>query len=305
MRILKHLWACIAFSAITLVAGCSSAAPNELLSSSVAEGPALWSLQDDDTTVYLFGTVHILRPETQWRQDYLNNALVSADTLYFEADTESPEVQASLAGLIQETGVYNDGRSLLKVLSEEQLATVSEAAASLQVPLPALAQLKPWMVGLQLSVMQLIKTGYNPESGVETVLLRDPALSDKTRGYFETAGQQIRLFERLSESDQIEMLVASARFITEDPTGLDTLVSAWAAGDIDEIANQLASVDAFGNQVVYDAVLTERNRNWIPLIEELLEAPGVKFVAVGAGHLAGADSVIAMLRAKGHRIKRH
>lgn len=311
MRSVKYFWLCITLGGLATLAGCANTVADPentaaagLAAGQVSPGPALWALQDSDTTVYLFGTVHILRPETQWRKPHINSALEAADALYFEADTESPEVQAALAGLIQETGIYNDGRSLLTVLGGDSLATVRAAADALQVPMPALAPLKPWMAGLQLSVMQLIKTGYNPESGVETILLGDPALADKSRGYFETAEQQIRLFDRLSERDQIEMLVASAQFIVEDPGALDGLVSAWESGNTAEIAEQLASVEAFGNQTVYDAVLTQRNRDWVPLIESLLEQPGVKFVAVGAGHLAGSDSVLAMLESKGHSIKR-
>lgn len=291
-RLLMLCWA------VLLTSGCAAATPRP------TDGPALWSMADNDTTIYLFGTVHILRPQTRWRLPHIEAALASADTLYFEADTESPEVQAQVAALVQETGIYQDGRSLLTVLSEAEQQTVQAATEALQVPLPALAPLKPWMAGLQLSVRQLMQSGYDPQSGVETVINKDPALADKQRGYFETAEQQIRLFDQLSERDQIEMLIAGARFIVEDPDALDELVSAWERGDTAEIAEQLASVDAFGSQRVYDVVLTERNRDWIPKIEALLESPGTKFVAVGAGHLAGADSVIALLQAKGYRIQR-
>lgn len=293
------------FVTVTLLGGCSSSAANELDAAPPSPGPALWSLADDDSTVYLFGTVHILRPETQWRGEHLDQALAAADNLYFEADTESAEVQTQLAELMRETGVYSDGRSLLTVLGGQQLATVQTAADALQVPMRGIAPMKPWLAGLQLSVMQLLKTGYSPESGVETVLLRDATLANKPRGYFETAEQQIRLFDQLSERDQIEMLVAGARFIVEDPNGLDTLVDAWSSGDVEALGAQLASVDAFGSQAVYDAVLTQRNRNWVPLIEALLETPGTTFVAVGAGHLAGEHSVIGMLESNGHAIRRH
>ena len=283
---------------LVLVSGCAAAAREP------TEGPALWSLADADTTIYLFGTVHILRPETQWRLPHIQAALQSADTLYFEADTESPEVQAKLAKLVAQMGLYQDGRTLLTVLSASEIQTVQAASEVLKVPLPALAPLKPWMAGLQLSVTQLLQSGYDPQSGVETVLNSDQSLAGIERGYFETAEQQIRLFDQLSERDQIEMLVAGARFIVEEPDALDALVTAWANGNTEEIGKQLASVDAFGSQTVYDAVLADRNRNWIPQIEALLKVPGTKFVAVGAGHLAGDDSVIVMLERKGYRLRR-
>ncbi len=150
----------------------------------------------------------------------------------------------------------------------------------------------------------MVQAGYNPQSGVEMVLSKDPGIATKQRRFLETAQDQVLLLSGLPEPDQIEMLEAGARAILDDPEVLDRLVEAWANGDVSEIAAQLGSVEAFGTQVVYDVLLTQRNRNWIAPIEALLREPGVKFVAVGAGHLAGKDSVIAMLQANGHRVTR-
>lgn len=267
-------------------------------------GPALWSFADEDSTVYLFGTVHLLRPDTQWLTPTFEAAWQEAETVYMEAETDSAEVQAELAALMQRLGVYTDGSDLLSRLDEEQTATVKAATDALQVPLPALAPLKPWLAGLQLSVMQLVKAGYDPASGVETVLNRDPIIADKRRRYFETAAQQIEFFETLTEVDQVAMLVAGARAVIEEPNALDDLVNAWSAGDVDELARLMSSVDAFGSEAVYQLLLTDRNRAWLPQIEALLEEPGVHMIAVGAGHLAGDDSVVALLRARGHGVQR-
>jgi uncharacterized protein YbaP (TraB family) len=267
-------------------------------------GPALWSMADDDSTIYLFGTVHLLRPDTQWLTPPVEVAWQEAQTVYMEADTDSAEVQAELAGLMQRLGVYSDGTTLLSRLDPAQTATVKAASDALQVPLAALAPLKPWLAGLQLSVMQLVKAGYDPASGVETVLNRDPLIADKRRRYFETAAQQIEFFETLTEADQVAMLVAGARAVIEEPDALDALVEAWSAGDVKELARLMSSVDAFGSEAVYELLLTDRNRAWLPKIEALLDEPGVHLIAVGAGHLAGEDSVVALLRARGYRVQR-
>lgn len=267
-------------------------------------GPALWSFGDDDTTVYLFGTVHLLKPDTQWLTPHFEAAWQASDVLYMEANTDSAEVQAGLARKMQEIGVYRDGSSLLDRLSDEERATVAAAADALGVPLPAIAPLKPWLAGLQLSVMQLVKSGYDPASGVETVLSGDPVIADKQRRYFETADQQIEFFEQLTQADQVAMLVAGSRAVVEEPEALDELVRAWSRGDVAELASLMSSVDAFGSEAVYQLLLTDRNRDWVPRIEALLSEPGTHMIAVGAGHLAGTDSVIAMLERRGHSVTR-
>ncbi|MGI9325942.1 MAG: TraB/GumN family protein [Pseudomonadales bacterium] len=284
---------------VLLVGGCAANTATK-----ISEGPALWSFSDEDTTVYLFGTVHLLKPDTTWRMPHITAAWEAADTVYFEADTESPEIQAQLGELIQRTGLYTDGRTLLSVLSEQQQQTLQLAAEKLGLPLQAVLPLKPWMAGLQLSVMQMVQAGYDPQSGVEMVLGKDPSAAGKQRRYLETAQEQVLLLGGLPEADQIEMLEAGARAIVEDPGVLDRLVTAWTTGDVDEIAAQLGSVEAFGTKVVYDILLTRRNRRWLAPIEALLEEPGIKFVAVGAGHLAGEDSVISLLEQAGHEVLR-
>lgn len=288
-----------------LATGCTAATkPAIAPAQDPSPGPALWSMADDDSTIYLFGTVHLLRPDTQWLTPPVEAAWQEAQTVYMEADTDSAEVQVALAKLMQRLGVYADGTTLLSRLDPEQTATVKAASDALQVPLAALAPLKPWLAGLQLSVMQLVKAGYDPASGVETVLNRDPIMADKRRRYFETAAQQIEFFETLTEADQVAMLVAGARAVIEEPNALDELVAAWSAGDVEELARLMSSVDAFGSEAVYELLLTDRNRAWLPEIEALLDEPGVHLIAVGAGHLAGDDSVVALLRARGHRVQR-
>ncbi len=284
---------------VLLIGGCVASTQT-----GISQGPALWSFSDEDTTIYLFGTVHILKPETNWRLPHINAAWEAADTVYFEADTESAQIQAQLSELIQRTGLYSDGRTLLSVLSEQQQQTLQLAAEQLGLPLQAVLPLKPWMAGLQLSVMQMVQAGYDPQSGVEMVLSKDPSVAGKKRRYLETAQEQVLLLGGLPETDQIEMLAAGARAIIEDPGVLDRLVAAWTTGDVNEIAAQLGSVEAFGTKVVYDILLTRRNRSWLAPIEALLDEPGIKFVAVGAGHLAGEDSVISLLEQAGHKVQR-
>ncbi|MEL6103672.1 MAG: TraB/GumN family protein [Pseudomonadota bacterium] len=262
--------------------------------------PALWTLADEDTTVHLFGTVHILKPETEWRTEAFDAVLQSADAIYFEADVSSPEAQQAMTRLVPQLGVYTDGTKLTDVLNEADEQDVKEAADLIGVPMAAVEPMKPWLATVQLSMLALQKQGYEPDSGVEMVLSALAAETDTELRYLETGEQQLRFFADAPVEDQVAFLVASAQQIEDDPDLLDTLVAEWAEGDVAAIGSIMADPATMGSEQVYETLIVERNRNWTRQIKDLMDAePGVFLMAVGAGHLAGTDSVVEMLRAEG------
>lgn len=265
--------------------------------------PAMWTFSDEDTTVYLYGTVHLLKPEVTWRTASLEDALSKADTLVLEADVSSPESQAGMQRLVMEYGVFSDGQTLTGLLEEDDEALVSAALEAKKIPLQDVDQMKPWMVGLQLGMMQIMEAGYDPQSGVETILIAEAAKGNKKLAYLETAETQIKTLGGAPIDEQVQGLMATLSTMELGEEYLDTLVAEWADGDVKGIGAMMANPAAFGTQAAYDALLTTRNKNWVPTIKALLEEPGTKFVAVGAGHLAGPDSVVKMLKDDGIKIK--
>jgi len=266
--------------------------------------PAMWTLADEDTEIHIFGTVHLLRPELEWRTDAFDSALSSADKIVFEVDLKSEAAQRAFATDFFARGMFQDGRTLRGVLSDEDEEVVSAAFDSVGMPLDAVDAFEPWMASVNLGMMKLVADGYDPNSGVETVIETEAAAAGKTFGFLETISQQSDAFDLLPEAEQISMLYESALLLDESPRMLDVLVDEWADGDIAGIAALVASPDGVGfSDSVYESVLVERNRNWVPQIEALLAEPGQVFIAVGAGHLAGPDSVITMLRDKGYEVE--
>ncbi len=134
------------------------------------------------------------------------------------------------------------------------------------------------------------------------VLSQQARSQGKTLVYLESPEEQMLSLSSLSEADQLAMLVATLTGLRDNPDSLDDLVAAWAAGDQAAMTSQFVDIDALGSQGVYDALIVRRNQNWIPKITALLDEPGVKFVAVGAGHLLGEHSVPAMLTQRGYRL---
>lgn len=265
--------------------------------------PALWTVMDEDTTVHMFGTVHILRPETEWKTDALRAVLDEVDALYFEADVTSPEAAAEMASLVPRLGVFTDGTRLSDLLDEEQAREVQETADIIGVPMSAIEPMKPWLATVQMSVLALEKQGYDAGSGVEMVLGEYAEDNNIPTRYLETAAQQLGFFADLPMDDQIDFLVTSAIQIEDEPNMLDELVSEWAEGDVDDLAAMMAEPDVMGSDMVYDVLIVERNANWTEQVKALMEAEaGTFMLAVGAAHLAGEDSVVEMLRADGYEV---
>lgn len=268
-----------------------------------AGAPALWCIADEDTTIHLFGTVHLLPPELDWRTDPINRALALSDTIVFETDTSSPEAQQYIAAQYQQRGMFNDGRRLRDVLNSEDEAVIRDAFRSVGVNLDRMDPVEPWMASVNLGVLKMINDGHDPNFGVERVLAAEARESGKSIAYLETLSDQIDTFDLLPEVEQVNILYNTALLLDEAPQFFDALVNEWADGDVYGLERLAANPHGFGStQAAYQVFFVERNQAWVPQIEAMLEESGSVFVAVGAGHLAGPDSVIGMLRDRGHLV---
>ncbi len=282
------------------------AAYDEALAEALAsrgEGqPAMWTLADEDTTIHIMGTVHLLRPDLDWRSDEINQALNDADTLVFEADVTSQAAGAEMMRFISKNGTFTDGRQLTSLLDEIERAELEKALKHVGLPLGAIQPMKPWWAAVNLSVLQIQREGFDPNSGVEMVLESEGRAQGKSFAYLETIDEQLGRFANMPEEEQVDFLIGSAESIEEGGDVLDTLVAEWADGDVRGIGLLMANPVMMGSEEVYDALLRKRNEDWVGKIEAMLDEPGTVLIAVGAGHLAGPDSVITLLEAEGHEV---
>jgi uncharacterized protein YbaP (TraB family) len=269
-----------------------------------SQGPAIWMLKDDDTTIYLFGTVHILPKNTNWQHDTFKRAFGTSPTLYLEADTGKQAVR-EMSKILPKLAFYGNGQTLRSVLSPQDEAIVTKLANTLRLPLITLDRMKPWFASLSLSQMHFVKQGYRTDSGVEQYLMRKAKTQHKAIRYLETGEQQLHYLADLPQASQIAFLVSSAKSIEEQPNALDQLVNDWVTGNVAGITELLNDPANMGDATVYAAMLTTRNQKWTQTIHALMEdETGVFFFGVGAAHLAGDDSVIAMLKAQGRKVTR-
>jgi uncharacterized protein len=261
--------------------------------------PALWVLKDDDTTIYIMGTVHLLRPELDWRSDAINAAVNAADTLVFEADVSSPEAGAEMMKFVRDQGLFANGGQLTNLLSDAEKIELQAALDYVGLPLGAVQNMRPWFAAVNLSVMQMTKDGFDPTAGVEQVLMAEGAAQGKSFAYLETVDDQLGRLARLPDDVQVDFLISSAESIEDGAEMLDTLVDEWTDGDVKGLGILMSNPEMMGSEEIYDALLKTRNETWAPKIAAMLDTPGTRLIAVGSGHLAGEDSVITLLRAQG------
>ena len=268
--------------------------------SPVLAEPALWSIKDKDSTIYLFGTVHVLRPTTQWRSARIAKAFEAADDVVMEI--EQPEDPASARALMLKYGV-DRATPLSSKLKPESYAKL-QAAAQGMVPPQALDVMRPWMAALTVSLAPLLRAGYDPESGVEKLLTAQAKAAGKPVSAFETLEQQVRFFADMTPAQETQLLESTLDEIDEGPAKIDALVAAWAAGDQAELKRQMIDEMQRDYPDVYKLLLVDRNRDWARQLKTKLEGSGISFVAVGAGHLTGQDSLQAQLAKLGIKAKR-
>jgi uncharacterized protein YbaP (TraB family) len=264
--------------------------------------PALWVAKTPTATVYLFGTIHVLPPHAQWRYPALDAAIAASGKLYVEEDDDDP---ASMQALALQYGM-DAGHPLSARLDATDQARLGAAATAAGVPGGggALDVMKPWLAALTIAVAPIVKAGFDPASGADKQLEREFKTAGKPVGAFETAGQQIRMFANLASALQMDLLHSALDDYAKGPAQVRALVDAWQSGNV-------AALDATVNgdllahyPALYRVVLVDRNRDFARQIAGLLRQPGTWFVAVGAGHLAGTDSVQAQLQMLGIATRR-
>lgn len=253
--------------------------------------PALWVVKDEDTTIYLFGTIHVLKPRTNWFDDGVREAFDASDEVVTEIGPVDP---AELSALAKELGTRG---------GPPFSPDVDAAAQRLGMAKGAIDRMEPWLAAMMLGRLAVTKAGYGSDAGVEAVLHEAAERAGKRVEALETAREQLMLFDGLSGAAQSAMLAATVKELSDAEQRTARFVDAWAAGDAETVGVEMnRSVEA--SPEIAQVVLERRNARWSDWIAERMERPGSVFVAVGAGHLAGKRSVQEMLAERGLKVER-
>lgn len=264
--------------------------------------PALWQVADRDTTIYLFGTIHLLPKNYPWRTAKFDKAVAGSQTLVVETIVDNANPQA-LAGEMARLGFRAGLPPLATRVAPEKRALLEAAVAKTGIPRVAYDRMETWAAAFMLLGTQFKDLGLTGEAGVEAVLRKAFTGAGKPVGQLETNAEQLGLFDRLPESAQRALLEGAIDSPAEMRGQFNEMLMSWARGDVVAIGKTF-NEDLSGSPELREALLKRRNVNWSNWVKRRMAAPGSVFVAVGAGHLAGPDSVVAMLKRDGYRVRR-
>lgn len=261
--------------------------------------PALWKIADHDTTIWLFGTIHALPDGVNWMDGPVAAAVKSSDQLV----TEIPETpQEVMKAAVLQNALLPEGKSLRSLLSDDTRAKFERALTRFGLPVEAFDRFEPWYAAVALTALPLAQSGYSPANGVDERIGAEMKRLGRPRIGLETAEDQFRMFDSLPLDVQKHYLGEVLDGIATINEELAAIVREWTAGDPARLA-ELLNADEDDPRMV-KALLTDRNKTWATWLEHRLTQPGTVFVAVGAGHLAGKDSVQDVLTRAGIQVTR-
>jgi hypothetical protein len=287
-----------AFAALSLAA-CAQAPSNE----PGAITPVLYAVRDNDSTMYLYGTVHVRPRGADWGNARVRSAIDESSEVWTEL-IMSPEADQRTQVLALQLGAAPPGQPLSSWLTPEENAALNAVTTRLGMPQGALEPYRPWLAALTLTIVPLMQAGYDPNSGVDRSVDAYADAAGKAMRALETPEQQLGFFGNLSPDLQREMLQEA---IAESETlagMIGEMSAAWERGDERALAEAVIEETRADYPELYQTLFVDRNNAWMEELAREMEGSGVDFIAVGAGHVIGPDGLAAQFRARGYRVQR-
>lgn len=280
--------------AALLIAACAHA------SSSVPR-PALWVIEDSDSRLYLFGTIHTLRPEDTWRDERIERAFAESQELIVEVAEADDE--AIMGQLFRQFGVDRQV-DLSTKLDPECRADLEAAVAAYGANPQGTERLMPWLAALSFAQLAFAHSGYDVQLGVDLTLKREAEAAGMGIASLETAEGQMRQLAELSEAHQVAYLCDTLESAPTLGAQLDRVRDAWLVGDTGAIAQELEQGLSQTHPELYQAFFVARNQAMAQAILDRFQGAGASFVAIGAGHLVGDEGVLAQIESRGASVRR-
>jgi uncharacterized protein YbaP (TraB family) len=264
-----------------------------------ADGASVWSVKGERNTVYFAGSVHALPKDQAELSPQLEQAYDASDAIVMEVDLDDLNPLEAME-FITSRGTLEGNTTLSDVLGAHKYKAVAAMAESIGLPELAIAKLEPWAAAMVLTQVALMKTGYDPQLGIDMQVMERARVDGKPIEGLETIEQQLGIFDARSASEQISFLLAAADDVPAMQDDLDRLINAWRVGDLSALERELQNERAQA-PALYDQLLGVRNRAWMPRLEALLEQERDYLVVVGALHFVGRDGLLQLLKQAGHK----
>jgi len=268
------------------------------------DGPAIWYVKDYDSTLYLFGTVHLLSADFDWIGADLEGVFRDSGTVFFEIDTgNSAQIEATV--LTQSYGFRQDGLRLSGELDSYQLKLLDAAANNGGLPVATLDNMKPWLASEFLTVAAAAQSGLSPELSADEALKSRAAAQGKNVIYLDTMESQIMRAAQLPDFVQIKLLNDTLEGFNTLGSDLTKVAQAWSVGQTNYLTREIITETKNRSPDIYQTYFDDVNRQWVKPLMRFLEDSGTGFAAVGIGHLLGDDSLQALLEDQGYEVGRY
>ena len=265
-----------------------------------AEAP-VWAIRGAHNTVYLAGSVHLLRSKDATLPAAFEQAYKNAAALVMEIDLDDLDPAAAQSWML-EHGMIGDEKTLGDIIGKQRFQRVEQEGNRLGLPVEALQQLEPWLVAMTLAQLQYMKLGFDPEQGVEKQLERKAQADHKEITGLETLEEQLGLLANMPADDQAKFLDLTLEEMHETEGETDALLSAWRTGNAQKLASMLSDEYRVA-PVLYRTLVADRNKRWMPQLEKLLKSDKDYLVVVGALHLVGTGGLLELTKARGYNAK--
>ncbi len=264
---------------------------------------SLWKVSSPSTTVYLLGSIHLLKEDDYPLSERMIEAYQDAEELVFEVHPDSLE-SPTLQGYILQNAMYPEGETLMSDLGETDYNEASSLAEDLEINLGLFSTFKPWFASMVLAITEMQKLGFSPELGVEMHFAEMARTDGKPMTGIETAKYQMDLFIGLPEDLQKDMLFYTLRQMADIESELAAIVEAWKTGDLPGLEKTLnKSLKDFPE--IFDTLIVNRNLNWIEDIDKYLKDGKTRIVIVGVGHMPGDKGLIKLLKGRGYKVEQY
>ncbi|MEM0981211.1 MAG: TraB/GumN family protein [Cyanobacteria bacterium P01_H01_bin.58] len=271
-------------------------------SESQASDAFLWEVESPENTVYLLGSIHFLRETDYPLPESIQRAFEESETVVFEADLSASESFDTVETIFQIALPDTPEESLANALDADTYRLAEAAAASLGLPMQGVDSFEPWFFFTGLSGLKLMQLGFEPDYGIDSYFFEQATLANKNIRVFETVEEQLNFLDKLSIDVQVEIVEQTISDLETLSSSTNLLVDAWKTGNVTDFENLI--LEGFADfPEAYDALLVQRNQNWLTDIESFINQSEDYLVIVGAAHLVGEDSVVKLLQDKGHTVE--
>jgi uncharacterized protein YbaP (TraB family) len=268
---------------------------------SAADRHSLWKVQGKNNSVYVLGSMHLLRA-SEPLPAVMDDAYRDAETLVMEIDMDDLDPRAAQQATMQ-LGMLPAGETLPDQLTNDAAAKLAAYSQRLGIPPGVLNQFKPWLAAITLTQLHLMKLGLDPQSGIEQRLVTRAAAERKEILGLETVEEQLGMLANLPPKLQTAFLMQTLAEADQVETEIDKMIAAWRTGDSIALEKFLLSIQE--SPEIYRTLIVDRNRRWMTRLSEMLNAQEDYLVVVGAMHLVGKDGVLELLEQRGYKVVQH